>query len=271
MQLPLSELHLRNERNPFESRTRSWVEGQNFCMEFTHLVSPADIESLTEEFYLQAFKQAYDFGYSHLIRVWNVIPDINSFYEGIENYQHFCSGRLKAFRQWNLIDTCFPAASAIGGRSQLLYCSFLFSKEPSLKVSNTLQEEAYRYPVAYGPTAPSFSRAAVHKNKIYVSGTAAIRGHQSQFPGNVLAQLDMTFENIQNVLRNGEQKSGHAFHISEMDLRVFLKNKNDLNQVQDRINKLFHPKKNVQFLEADICRKELLIEIEGVTHAIPNC
>ena len=74
-----------------------------------------------------AATQAYDevfaaldtLGFSHLLRVWNHIPDINRESAGLEHYRQFNIGRQDAFMTHgrHLIGSSVPSASALGAAS----------------------------------------------------------------------------------------------------------------------------------------------------------
>ena len=92
---------------------------------------------------------------------------------------------------------------------------------------------------------------------IYISGTAAIRGEESSPSNDIIEQLELTMDNIAH-LYNGEE-----FALSM--LRIYLKHSTNWPIVKSWI------KNNCKELptlciEADICRKELLVEIEAIVN-----
>ncbi|MDL2221945.1 endoribonuclease L-PSP, partial [Parabacteroides sp. OttesenSCG-928-N08] len=88
---------------------------------------------------------------------------------------------------------------------------------------------------------------------IYISGTAAIRGEESLTGVGLDRQLHITMENIAELI--GDAKP--------VMLRVYLKEKEFYEEACRLMNeyKLNIP---ISYMWADVCRDELLIEIEGV-------
>lgn len=220
------------------------------------------LEDVTFLIYTRAFALGRSSGYPYPARIWNYIPDINSFYEDIENYQRFCGGRKRAYDVLGVETMGYPAASAVGSSSGELVFSFLFSNEPSLPISNPAQQEAYHYPKQYGPTSPSFSRAALCGNVFYLSGTASIRGHSTMYSFSLMDQLQCTLENIDFVLLEAEEKASCKLEKEKMAWRVYLRSTSD----QEAVDAVLREKLGgqVDYVKADICRSDLLLEIEGV-------
>ena len=101
---------------------------------------------------------------------------------------------------------------------------------------------------------------------IYISGTAAIRGEESMVTGDVLWQTEITLENIQHLIGLEEGKEKLPEHSGKLELlRVYLKNEKDAQIVKEDMDKLC-PGVPVAYLYADVCREELLVEIEGIAH-----
>ena len=92
-----------------------------------------------------------------------------------------------------------------------------------------------------------------NRELIYISGTAAIRGEESLTGVGLERQLHITMENIAQLTGDVPLKM----------LRVYLKNKSDYKEARELLNgyQLAIP---ISYMCADICRDELLIEIEGI-------
>jgi enamine deaminase RidA (YjgF/YER057c/UK114 family) len=227
--------------------------------EYTYKVScdPREISSITEILYQKAFEAARSDGLPYPVRIWNLIPFINDFHGNLENYQAFCKGRKNVFDRFLPVESDYPAASAVGIFSNEISFRFLFSDTRPEIISNPFQVEAYRYPSIYGPTPPSFARACLHKRSFYLSGTASIRGHETLYPDNLEQQLGLTLENIFIIL----EKANLSNKASNMNWKVFLKNRDDIMNVKAPIQDALGT--NLAFVHADICRSNLLIEIEG--------
>ena len=133
--------------------------------------------------------------------MWNYVGGINEHDEGRERYQLFCAGRHDAFVAAGYHhDVDLPAASAVGMRGRGLVTYFLAAREPGVQVENPRQVAAYRYPPEYGPKSPSFSRATIWKDRVFVSGTSSVLGHATVHHDDVAAQLEETLRNIETVL-----------------------------------------------------------------------
>jgi spore coat polysaccharide biosynthesis protein SpsF (cytidylyltransferase family) len=98
-----------------------------------------------------------------------------------------------------------------------------------------------------------------------VSGTAAIRGEQSEETHSAQQQTITTIENIkhltstENLVRYG--CSPHKLQYRQ--IRVFIKRKEDYEEVKSVVEKAY-PQVEVVYTLADVCRSELLVEIEGI-------
>jgi hypothetical protein len=136
-------------------------------------------------------------------------------------------------------------------------------------VENPLQISAYDYPGNFGPRAPSFARASVvpgtNSSTVFISGTAAIRGHATIAPQSVSGQLECTLENLRAI----STACGLGAHLdaggrSTRHFKIYLRCAADQPQVAAVLNEqLLTPSDHVTYLEADICRAELLVEIEA--------
>ena len=229
-------------------------------------VSAKDIESMTESVYRNAWQLAKDNGFSEILRIWNFIPNINEFTDGIENYQHFCKGRKSAYSQLLSNEEFFPAASAVGSSDSRIHFKFLFGHHKPLPISNRLQVEAYRYPADYGPTPPSFARASTLDSIVFVSGTASIRGHQTMFVDDLHGQVQCTLENIDEILQQAKKNIGQDLSKHQMSWKVYLRNPDFKQQIESNLKNTLGL--NIEYISADICRSDLLVEIEGAYYGV---
>ncbi len=214
-------------------------------------------------------------GTFHLARIWNYVPAINAAGEsGIENYRVFCRGRSLAFeeRLGSGFKKILPSGSAVGTDSNSLTVVFAASRSVPHHFENPLQVPAYEYPEDYGPRSPSFARATVVQGAaasasgIFISGTAAIRGHATMAPGDVRAQLDVTLENLESIAAEcGVTLSNAPVGRARMrNFKVYLREARDQRIVAQALeSRLLRPGDGVSYLRSDICRKELSVEIEA--------
>lgn len=229
----------------------------------------------TEQAYRQLFDLLEQSGTPHLWRVWQYLPAINAADRntGLERYRLFNQGRAAAFVAAGCdIAASAPAACALGceatGRGRL---AFLAADTPPVPIENPRQVSAYHYPPEYGPRSPIFARAAVARGQnhdwLFISGTASITGHTTRHVGDIRAQTDETLANLEAVrleanARRGDGLQPFAFGPQAL-LRVYIRHPRDLDAVRERLTAwLAEPVKAV-FLQADICRSELLVEIEA--------
>ena len=216
-------------------------------------------------------------GYPNLLRVWNLLPEINAEEGGVERYRLFNLGRSRAFEEHfgtAEAEQRYPASTAVGTTGDQLLVWFAASRFPGTHLENPRQDRAYRYPPAFGPKAPSFSRATVAPRElgdlVFLSGTASIVGCESRHRGCVRCQIGGTLTNIDSVFaeaaphlaRPVETRSGFGF------VRVYVRHRENLPTIRDVLAGRLDPGVQVLYLEADICRAELLLEIEGV--ALPS-
>ena len=229
----------------------------------------AGLEETAHQLYENIFQATKD---HCLARIWNYVPAINApGPAGLENYRVFCRGRSLAFEQHHgkEFTARLPAASAVGSTSAALTIAFAACTTQPRHVENRLQVSAYHYPGEYGPRAPSFARATVvpgpDGTTVFVSGTAAIRGHETVALHSTRQQLQYTLENLREVSRacgtgpNLDQGGGSTRHF-----KIYLRHAADQPLVASTLARQFLVKTDrVSYLQADLCRASLLVEIEA--------
>ncbi len=206
--------------------------------------------------------------YAHLWRIWNFIGDINEGVGDDERYRQFCVGRAEAFTRagGRPQGPGFPAATAVGtldGRRRLQLC-WLAGAETGRPLENPRQVSAYRYPREYGPASPSFSRAMLTPaGTLLVSGTASIVGHGSLHPGDADAQFEETLRNL-DAVAGASTERGLARGVGAPLLTVFLRRPVDAQWIARRLRERYGSDAGIVVLDAEICRTELLLEIEAI-------
>ena len=212
----------------------------------------------------------------HLARIWNYVPAINAPGPGgLEHYRAFSQGRALAFERVFGPDfkRAVPAASAVGCDAAELSVLFAATHAPVRHVENPDQIPAYNYPPEYGPRAPSFARATLvlgEQTDVFISGTAAVRGHATVAPGNTSAQLDCTLENLRTIsLACGLGAHLAAGTAAARHFKIYLRHPADLAAVADRLTRdLLRPDDRVSYLRSDICRSDLNLEIEATLRGL---
>lgn len=222
------------------------------------------LETLANRAYAALFDFIEDQGFSHLWRVWNYFPQINDAEGGLERYRCFNVGRHEAFvaRRREIVLGSVPAASALGSESGPFTVYFLAGKHAGRAFENPRQVSAYNYPEQYGPRSPTFARAMMveqgDQQCLIISGTASVVGHETLHHGDVRAQTEETLRNIHVLLDQGD------VHAGQMLLKVYLRHADDLPLTQELVQKEFGSACKTVYLQSDICRTDLLLEIEGV-------
>jgi chorismate lyase/3-hydroxybenzoate synthase len=238
------------------------------------LAMTAGLETASRLLYESIFQAARG---RHLARIWNYIPAINaSGSGGLENYRVFCQGRSLAFEQHHGrgFSARLPAASAVGCNASSLTVVFAACSAPLRHVENPLQVPAYDYPDEHGPRAPSFARATVvagpERSTVFISGTAAIRGHATLASDRTDEQLDCTLENLGALsLACGLGPALDMAGSSTRHFKIYLRHTADQPAVAATLTKkLLRDTDHVSYLHADICRVSLRVEIEATLFGV---
>jgi enamine deaminase RidA (YjgF/YER057c/UK114 family) len=202
-----------------------------------------------------------------IIRQWNYIERITGSRNGNQNYQSFNNAR-GAFYDQTAWPNGYPAATGIGtnlGGVVVDLDAAVFSSAEAFAtpINNPLQTAAHAYSEKVLKAAqttkatPKFERAKsmtfASRRLVYISGTAAIRGEESREGAALERQFHVTMENIARLTG----KARPAL------LRVYLKEKAGFAAAVE-LMKTYHPSVPVSYMWADVCRDELLIEIEGI-------
>lgn len=228
----------------------------------------------TEAAYLGLLSLHADSPYRHVWRIWNFIAAINEGDGDEERYRQFCLGRARAYAAapGGPPGTTYPAASAVGktGAERTLDIYWFAGREAGGAVENPRQVSAYHYPRRYGPAAPSFSRAmCAPGGLLFVSGTASIVGHESVHAGDAAAQLRETLANVEALLKRAQAAnrvpSGRLGPRSLV--KVYVRPGCEAGAIEAALRERLGDAVPFLLLSADICRSELLIEIEAV-HAL---
>lgn len=254
----------------------SGVDGQCFWSETDSQIMAAvcidekeyaDFRAVVNDAYQRILKLIATRGYPHIIRVWNYMADITLGEGDKERYKQFCVGRYEAFVQYNYKLDQLPSASALGYSGGGFMVYLLAAKRPGLHFENPMQLNAYHYPRKYGVQSPSFARATLAEwgggRQLFISGTASITGHESMHSESFCDQLTLICQNIDLLLKHVVKQIDETQLAQMSILKVYLRNKTDLGEAKKGIAKHFGDKIPVIFLQADLCRKELLMEIDG--------
>ena len=216
------------------------------------------------------------FAVNDIYRQWNYIQHITQGKDGSQNYQEFNDARSIFYGNCDWASG-YPAATGIGtsaGGVMVELCAISGNNITSKPIDNPLQIAAHNYSqnVLDGKvieqlterTTPKFERARLLGNTIYISGTAAIKGEKSNCSTCAAEQTAETMEIMDRLVSKSNipvSNNGSQYDI----LRVYVKRATDVASVKAFMDK-HYPAVDKHYLVADICRPELLVEIEGVAH-----
>ncbi len=206
------------------------------------------------------------FPLNSIVRQWNYIPGIIAFDKGIQNYQAFNDVRSKEYNttQW---PSGYPAATGIGiDGHQLIIDILAVEGYATQAISNRKQIDAHEYSAdvllghSSSKTSPKFERArsvvSSSSGMLFISGTAAIKGEESDI-ADIRQQTLLTLEHIELLCSSLDKDSMHI-----QQLRVYIKREEDFDQVK-KICDEHYPDAAIIYVKADVCRDELLVEIEA--------
>jgi chorismate lyase/3-hydroxybenzoate synthase len=229
-----------------------------------HENSTDHLESLTARAYSEIIDAVQSTKHERIAKVWNYLGGINDGDGDLERYRRFSAGRATAFAEKNIPDSLAPSGTGIGTIQDLgLTIVAIASKHPLELAENPRQISAFTYPQQYGPSSPKFARIGYVTNEKHtlclVSGTAAIVGHESLHPNEVASQVDETLLNLAAL-----SETGSVLDASSVS-RVYLRNPGDVELVRQKLEgQLGLRADRTAFLHGNICRRELVIEIDGV-------
>ena len=233
------------------------------------------LQAASQEAYARIFRLLDAQGFPHLWRVWNYFADINGESHGLERYCQFNIGRQDAFLACARRATGnVPAACAIGLAGGPLSIAFMAGEQPATAIENPRQISAYDYPADYGPRSPTFSRAALAalpgQEILFVSGTASIVGHRTVHAGDAAAQCREVLANIDAVIAAANRQCrSAAYALDDLSYRVYVRHAADLCRVREALAERLGATADIVCLLADICRADLLLEIEATAiHAL---
>ena len=224
--------------------------------------------------------------FEQVVRTWLYLGDITEPEGATSRYKELNRARADFYRSLqfgrsiptrNGAHSVYPASTGIGinSRELAMSCLTLETKRDDvflLPLENPQQTPAYRYQASYSPQTPKFSRAMALVLGDYVttwiSGTASIVASESRHVNDAEAQTEQTIDNIERLIalenfsRHGV--SGVGAKLSDLaKIRVYLKHATDLDRCRAICERRFGPVPAL-YIVADICRPELLVEIEGV-------
>jgi chorismate lyase/3-hydroxybenzoate synthase len=256
----------------------SYAHDGEYIFAAGHIPPTSIYTEVTREAYADALYVIRSLGYPKIARMWNYIHRINEDnIENLEIYQDFVRGRAEAFEQYHIPKAELPAATVIGSLGGGIAFYFLASRSGMrVNIENPRQVAAYEYPRRYGPKSPSFARATYlapsgigeESARIYISGTASILGHETMYEGDAGKQCQVALENIQYLVSASNLSTyglKTGYELTDMrNVKVYVKHREDMETVRSMCAEVFSPDAAIMYLNLDMCRADLLVELEGV-------
>jgi chorismate lyase / 3-hydroxybenzoate synthase len=229
-----------------------------------------DPEPLAYAMYRDLIERVRSAGFPEFLRIWNYFSGINHGSGDQERYRRFCLGRGRALAEAGLDDSAMCAATAIGSDEERFRLFALAGRRRGLAIENPRQVPAWAYPRRYGPRSPAFARAtalplAGNRVGLLISGTASVVGHVTAHPGDVLAQADEAAANVETLIAVAADRlelPGPRLPGATSLLRVYVRQPADWPPVEKRLRARW-PGVRLAGLRGDICRRDLLVEIEA--------
>jgi chorismate lyase/3-hydroxybenzoate synthase len=236
------------------------------------------LEQRTFEAYRHLRSVIATLSHPHPVRFWNVLPDIHQQLDPArDRYMVFNAGRFRAFCEWfgeaGRFTSRLPAASAVGHDDDSLSIHCLTLARPGVAIENPRQISAFKYSSQYGPQPPCFARATIvdlpnfDRPILVTAGTASILGEDSVHPNHLERQLSESLENLRALIAQAQNKPSFE---SFIDMRVYHTRRQDAAVVENTIRRAIGPATPLQVIRADLCRSNLLVEIEGIARLERN-
>jgi enamine deaminase RidA (YjgF/YER057c/UK114 family) len=224
---------------------------------------------------MKSLLSAEEMSFDNIVRQWNYIGNILEVKNGNQNYQVFNEVRSENYHKFRTIPR-FPAATGVGMKQNGVLLDFFAVKpDGSMKIraiDNPDQIRPYEYgrQVLKGVQPPQFERAVliggINTSTLFVSGTASIIGQDTIGIDDIERQTHVTIENISRLTDSVKKSflSGNivADYESMKLIRVYVKKQSDFIRVKEICSRIY-PGVPAIYIEADICRDNLLVEIEA--------
>lgn len=224
--------------------------------------------------------------FDQVLRTWLCLGDIVDSEGPTQRYKEMNRARSDVFEHSRFMGDqlpedyhrrAFPASTGIGTEGRSLCVSALAvvsdcEDSVAVPLENPRQTAAYDYSPTYSPSSPLFSRGLAYchgaDTTLLISGTASITNAETRHCGDVVAQTSETLDNIASLI--GEENlhrhnlPGRGTTLEGLAVaRVYVKHQQDYADVralcESRLGSV-----PVTYVVADVCRSDLLVEIEGI-------
>ncbi len=224
--------------------------------------------------------------FDDVVRVWLYQGGITELEQDVERYRELNRARTDFFMEQEAAGRMhilregaayYPASTGIGMANRGLAVSALALQTQRGDVrlqplENPQQTSAFNYAQRFSAKSPKFSRAMAVVIGDYVttwiSGTASIVDSETVHLDDVEKQTEQTIDNIQGLIspENFERHgiAGAGARLGDLaKVRVYVKRPDDYELVRAICEQRFGPLPTI-YAQADVCRSNLLVEVEGV-------
>jgi chorismate lyase/3-hydroxybenzoate synthase len=236
-------------------------------------------DAAVEQMMSHALATLEDTPFPQPVRAWNFLPGICTPMEHqLDRYRVFNIARHRVFSNWfgqgAVAHGRIPTASCVGHHGSTLAIHLLGAKKRGITVENPRQISAFAYSRKFGPKPPCFARARLidlhSRQLLIIGGTASVRGEESVYTDSLEGQILETSLNLASVAREGRRLSGHVLPADRSALegtiatRIYHRNTSHLSTIKSLLPPSLSEAPELECIHADICRPELLVEIELV-------
>ncbi len=227
--------------------------------------------------------------FDQIIRTWLYLGDIVGPEADTQRYKELNRARTDFFQPYRFASdivapgyqgTVYPASTGIGAdnRDVIMSCiAFATDRNDiiAMPLENPRQTSAFDYATCYSPKSPKFCRAMALScgpySSIMVSGTASITDSETRHIDDAEAQTHETLDNIAALISDANLTAhglpGLGTTLDGLALvRVYIKRQEDYARVRAACEARLGELPTI-YAVADVCRPDLLVEIEGIAFA----
>jgi len=255
-----------------ESRAPSTIVGGSFALLARRVdsvpeLSTASFIAAVEEAFRSIARELNRLG-RHVLRVWNFIPDILYPVDGVgDRYGAFNAGRLGGYSEWfrpaQTLSAALPTSTAVGIGGDTLWIYAFAGEFPGTPIENPRQTPSYRYSARHGVNPPCFARATCFNSLLLIGGTASILGEDTCHIGDIEAQTRETLRNISSLIVASTTTDGGGTLGALRDVRVYVTDAEHASAAAAVLRETLPNLPHCEFVQAQLCRRDLLVEIEG--------
>jgi enamine deaminase RidA (YjgF/YER057c/UK114 family) len=199
--------------------------------------------------------------YRNIVRTWIYLREID------RDYMDMVECRRKVFSNWGLSEKDrFPASTGIGGRNKnpkalVLMDAIIIDGIKDGQIQRMEAVSRMSHAMSYGVTFERGLKVRYgDRDHLYISGTASIDTNGDVIHrADIIKQTEHTLENIRVLLGKSSSSMDELVY-----LLVYIKDPADAILIDSYLKANLPEHIPFILLQADICRQEWLIEIEGM-------